>query len=290
MGIKTKMDLLDVGIFNWKFDLSQSNELLNHLNLEYIKEDDGIKYKDKYIGGIVMSKFNSTQSLGEIVADFPKAAEIFKEYKVDYCCGGYRTVLEAAALEKYGFNEKEVIEKVNNLYEEYQKNSSKDKDYREVPTNELVDHIVNDHHGYLWAELPKISRLTTTILRVHGPNHPELAKVHKLFHTVKMELEGHLAKEESIQYPAIEKFLASNSKNDLENAVNIIDELETEHTNAGEILRELREVTNDYALPEDACGTYEMTYSKLQEMEGDLFQHIHLENNILFPRLRELNK
>lgn len=234
-----------------------------------------------------MSKFTSTQRLGEIVADFPKAAEVFKANRIDYCCGGDRTV-EEAANEKNAFDAEIVMEKVNTLYEEYKNSASKDKDWREVPTNELVDHIVNDHHGYLWTELPKISKLTTTILRVHGPHHPELGKVHKLFNTVKMELEEHLMKEESIQYPAIEEYLKSESRVDLEKAVNIIDELEKEHTGAGNIFKELRDITNDFALPEDACGTYELTYSKIQEMEADLFQHIHLENNILFPRLRKL--
>ncbi len=167
---------------------------------------------------------------------------------------------------------------------------SKDKDYRDVPMEELVDHIVNEHHGYLWAELPTISKLAITILRVHGSNHPELFKVHKLFHTLKMELEAHLAMEESIQYLGIEEYLASSSKADLEKAISIIDKLESEHINTGEILSELRKVTNDYTLPEDSCGTYEMTYNRLQDLEEDLFKHIQLENNILFPRLRELNK
>lgn len=127
-------------------------------------------------------------------------------------------------------------------------------------------------------------------MRVHGGNHSELSKVHKLFHTVKMELEAHLIEEETIQYPAIKEYLRSNSEVDLDKAINIINQLQDEHTGAGDILKELRKVTNDYKAPSDGCNTYKLTYAKLEEMESDIFQHIHLENNILFPRLSELKK
>jgi regulator of cell morphogenesis and NO signaling len=104
-----------------------------------------------------------------------------------------------------------------------------------------------------------------------------------------MELEEHLTKEETLQYPAIKKYLESNSKEDLSEAVRIINELEEEHTAAGNILKELRVVTKDYAIPDDVCATYVLTYEMLQTLEEDLFQHIHLENNILFPRLFAIN-
>lgn len=105
-----------------------------------------------------------------------------------------------------------------------------------------------------------------------------------------MELETHLTDEETIQYPAIRKYLNSNDKADLEKAIKIIDNLKDEHTAAGDILKQLREVTNDYAIPDDVCETFVLTYQKLQEMESDIFHHIHLENNILFPKLEGLMK
>lgn len=233
----------------------------------------------------MMNKFNSKQAIGEIVNAFPKAAEIFKTYKVDFCCGGNRPLSEA--IEEQKINETELLDKLNCAYENYEA-SSKDKNWIEADTDEIIEQILNKHHAYLWSELPVISSLSTTILRVHGPHHPELSKVHKLFNTLKMELEDHLTKEETIQYPAIKEFQNTNSLDDLKKAVDIIDDLETEHTGAGDILKELREITNDYKLPEDACGTFATTYNKLQELESDLFQHIHLENNILFHRLRKL--
>lgn len=234
-----------------------------------------------------MNKFNSNQKIGDIVTQFPKAADIFKECKIDFCCGGDRLLI--TAIKEQGIKETELLKRINDSYEKLKNNLySQDRNWVEAPLDELVDQIVNVHHAYLYENLPKISELTTKILRVHGEKHPELSRVHKLFHTVKMELEAHLIEEETIQYPAINAYLRSNSEADLDKAINIINQLQDEHIGAGNILKELREVTNDYDLPSDACTTYRLTYSKLQEMEADIFQHIHLESNILFPRLYEL--
>ncbi len=234
-----------------------------------------------------MGKFNSGQNIGEIVVQFPKAAEIFKANKIDFCCGGNRPL--ADVLKEQGLDEKKIMEKINELYDQQQVNKNNpDKDWREVPTGELVEHILDTHHAYLWSELPRISEYVTKILRVHGEQHPELAKVHKLFHMVKMELEEHLVKEETIQYPAIFNFLENDGKAELEKAVKVIRELEEEHTAAGNVLKELRGVTRDYQVPTDGCSSYDLTYLKLEEMESDIFQHIHLENNILFPRLEAI--
>lgn len=234
-----------------------------------------------------MNKFNSNQKIGEIVTQFPNASDIFKEYKIDFCCGGDRLLITAINEQK--INETELLERINNSYEKLKNNLfSNDRNWVEAPLNELVDVIVNVHHAYLYENLPKISELTTKILRVHGEKHPELSRVHKLFHTIKMELEAHLIEEETIQYPAIKAYLESGSEADLDKAINIINQLQDEHTGAGNILKELREITNDYKAPDNACTTYRLTYSKLEEMESDIFQHIHLESNILFPRLNEL--
>lgn len=236
-----------------------------------------------------MAKFDASQKIGDIMAKFPAAEEIFKEYKIDFCCGGGRPLIEA--IKEQGLNESEIIQKINNLYEQYRdKINDGEKNWLEAPLNELVDHIINKHHAYLYENLPRISELTTMILKVHGRNHPELSKVHRLFHTIKMELEEHLIKEETIQYPAIREYLNTRDKKDLDNAVRIIKELEEEHTGAGDILKELRNVTNDYEIPCDVCETFKLTYDKLQELESDMLRHIHLENNILFPRLFEMQK
>jgi regulator of cell morphogenesis and NO signaling len=233
-----------------------------------------------------MSTFHSSQKIGEIVTKFPKSADVLKEYRIDFCCGGDRTLL--TAIKEQNLSEPEVLDRINNLYEEFKNMESEDKNWEGAPFSELVDHIVNVHHAYLQVELPKISELTAKILRVHGEHHPELSKVYKLFHSLKMELEQHVIKEETIQYPAIKEYEKNKTKAALDKAVNITKELEDEHVGAGDILKELRKVTNDYTVPEDGCNSYRLTYVKLMELEADTFQHIHLENNILFPRLMEL--
>lgn len=235
-----------------------------------------------------MGAFHSSQKLGEIVTKFPKAADIFKEYKIDFCCAGDRPLL--TAIKEQGLNEAEVLDKINNLYEKFKNIETEGRDWTKAPLSELVDHIINVHHAYLNAELPRISELTSKILRVHGEHHPELSMVHKLFHTMKMDFEAHTIKEETVQYPAIKEYEKNKTEAALHKAIKLNQELSDEHTSVGNILKELREVTNDYKVPDDGCTTYRLTYDKLQELEAETFEHIHLENNILFPRLMELDK
>lgn len=236
----------------------------------------------KNIGG-QMSKFNLNQKISDITTVFPKAVEIFKSYQIDFCCGGgqiLNQVLIAMNLEP-----QEIINKINTLYDQYKDLIDSNIDFTNMPLDELADYIVNNHHAYLYENMPIIKELTKTILRVHGENHPELSRVYKLFNTLAIDLEEHLIKEETKQYPAIKAYLASKELASLNKACNIIEELEAEHLDAGGILKELRKVTNNYQLPDDACVTYRKTYQKIIELESDVFQHIHLENNILFPRL-----
>ncbi|MBL4938658.1 iron-sulfur cluster repair di-iron protein [Clostridium sp. YIM B02515] len=235
-----------------------------------------------------MGTFHSSQKLGEIVTKFPKVADIFKEYKIDFCCGGDRPLL--TAIKEQGLNEPEILDKINNLYEKFKNTQIEGRDWTKAPLGELVDHIINVHHAYLNAELPRISELTSKILRVHGEHHPELSMVHKLFHTMKMDFEAHTIKEETVQYPAIKEYEKNKAEEALHKAIKLNEELSDEHTSVGNILKELREVTNDYKVPDDGCNTYRLTYAKLQELEAETFEHIHLENNILFPRLMELDK
>lgn len=236
-----------------------------------------------------MNKFNINNKIGDIVIHFPASAEILKEYEIDFCCGGDRKL--GTAINELNLNENEIITRINRSYDEYVRNTHKnDIDWTSAPIMNLVNHILNRYHAYLYMNLPKISDLTTKIYKVHGLNHPELAEVHKLFHMLKMELEAHTIKEETVQYPAIERFVRSNSKPDLDKAIQVITELNDEHVGAGSILKKLRKVTNNYTVPEDGCTTYYLAYEKLQELESDTFEHIHLENNILFPRLFKLQE
>ena len=228
-----------------------------------------------------MSKFNSSQTIGMIASAMPKAGEIFKEYRIDFCCGGNRPLIDA--IKAQGLDEKEIMERLEKAYEESHISSAGQKDFEKMTLTSLIEHIVNTHHAYLNTELPEISRYVNTILKVHGKAHGDvLFKVHKLFHSLKADLEQHLIKEEQILFPMIKEYEKAPSEEAVKQIAGVITELESEHEGAGDILKKLREITEDYRIPEDVCGTYSMTFQKLEELEGDLFQHIHLENNILF--------
>lgn len=229
-----------------------------------------------------MKTFKTSQSIGEIVSIMPKASDIFKKYGIDFCCGGHRPLAEA--IKEQNLDEEEILDKLKEAYEETRQLSER-TDFRSMPLTDLIDHIITTHHSYLKKTLPEISELATTILRVHGQNHTDLFRVHKLFHNLKMELEQHLIKEEEILFPMIKEYEAGHSDALLKKISFVIHETEDEHEAAGDILKELRNITEDYILPDDGCATYSKTLRGLQELEGDLFQHIHLENNILFTRL-----
>jgi regulator of cell morphogenesis and NO signaling len=232
------------------------------------------------------NKFTSADSIGNIVVNFPKAIETFREYDIDFCCGGHRPLSEA--LMEKNLSESTVVDKLNREYETYLESVHSDIDWKNASYSQLVDYIVQSHHTYLHNELPVIGQLVTKILRVHGEHHNELAHVHKLFNNLKTELESHLIKEEETIFPLIRKYEKEPSPELLDQALKAITELEGEHTGAGDILKELRRVTNLYISPADGCPTYSLTYQKLYELEADLFHHIHMENNILFSRLHAL--
>lgn len=228
-----------------------------------------------------MSNFSISQTIGAIVSSMPKAGDIFKEYRIDFCCGGNRPLYEA--IREQGLNEKEIMERLEKAYEEVKNYNIDQLDFKMMSPGTLIDHIVNTHHSYLNTELPRISEYVNTILKVHGRNHGDvLFAVHKLFHRLKAELERHLVKEEQILFPMIKEYDKNPSVEMVDRIASVIKEIEDEHEGAGSILKELREITEDYTVPEDGCRTYGITYKKLSELESDLFQHIHLENNILF--------
>lgn len=227
------------------------------------------------------NNFNLNDKIGDIVATFPGASNLFLEYRIDFCCGGNRPLTEA--IKEKNLDEDKIVNLLNESYKEFLEKNEEFTDWVKEKPSKLVDYIVNKHHRYLKEELPKLSELTFKILRVHGNGHEELFKVHKLFNTLRTELEGHLVKEEEYLFPAIKKYEIDNDK---EKVRVLLNEIEDEHEGAGNIIKELREVTNHYIAPQDGCGTYQLTYRKLRELEEDTFQHIHLENNILFKTFK----
>ncbi|WP_251555549.1 iron-sulfur cluster repair di-iron protein [Neobacillus muris] len=225
--------------------------------------------------------FSKTDLVKDIVNQLPKTSDVFKRNRIDFCCGGNIPLLEAA--EKNGLSLESLLDELKVVYE---KNINSEKDvavWTESDSNTIIDHIIANYHRASEEELKMLSPYVTKVSRVHGFNHPELMKVYELYYEFKKELLEHMAKEEEVVFPLIHK-LADNTIEDREQAINLIIELEKEHDHAGEILRQIRAVTSDFTLPADACNTYRLVYNRLEELEALTFMHVHLENNILFPR------
>ncbi|MBA4602663.1 iron-sulfur cluster repair di-iron protein [Thermoactinomyces mirandus] len=232
-----------------------------------------------------MNRFDGTEKIGDIVSIFPGASNLFKQFQIDFCCGGNREL--ATVLRQMDLNGETFLAGLNEAYEKANRQAEQDTDWRNVSYADLISHVVNTHHAYLNNELPVLSQFVTKILRVHGRNHPELTSLHRVFHQLKMDLEQHLVSEEEVVFPLILEYEKTGSVAALEKALQKIDELESEHDDAGDLLKEMRKITDRYTLPEGACRTYTLTFQKLEQLESDMFQHVHLENNIMFPRLRE---
>ncbi len=229
---------------------------------------------------------NLSTKVSDIVIKIPQADKVLKAYKIDFCCGGNRPLQDVITEQNLDGNE--VLEKIHAVYEQMLENSDeKNIDWQTVPYSVLIDHIIDKHHRYLVDELPQLSMYVTKIFRVHGDLHPELEEVYKLYHDLKQELDIHLVKEEKDVFPHIIAYEKEQTEENLAKAVAAIDELEREHEAAGTLIKALRQVTSDFTPPEDGCTTYRLTYQRLEDFENDLFQHIHLENNILFPRLQQ---
>ncbi|MFA9559607.1 iron-sulfur cluster repair di-iron protein [Evansella sp. AB-rgal1] len=230
--------------------------------------------------------FTRDTKVREIVIQVPRSDELFKQHKIDFCCGGNRPIHEA--LTEKGLHEETFLNELQSLFDQASEMKSLDSnDWTKESYSSIMDHVIHRHHGYLAEELPDLSFYVTKIYRVHGNTHPELGELHRLFHTLKMELEQHMVKEEQQIFPAIRQYDMNPGQQQRDIALSRIHELESEHEEAGSLLKQIRNVTSDFTLPSGACTTYKMTFKRLEELESDMFQHVHLENNILFPRLQE---
>jgi len=231
------------------------------------------------------------ETVGELVAKDYRKAQVFKKYGIDFCCGGKKSVKQVCA--EKGISQDELEAELIALDEA---EKARDAEYDKWDLSFLADYIVNMHHKYVREAIPALYEYTTKIARVHGSRHPELLEVVKHYTNVANELEAHMPKEERVLFPYIKQLEeAKKSGVKLEPAgfgsiQNPINMMEMEHESAGQNMEAIRNLTNDYEVPADACTTYRLMLDKLQEFESDLFQHIHLENNILFPKAIKLEK
>lgn len=232
------------------------------------------------------------ETLGQLAAKDLRKAQIFKKYGLDFCCGGKKTVKEACR--EKGLD-------VTKIEKELQQADKLTTGSTPLPYNDwspafLSDFIVNTHHSYVRKNLPDILAYADKVSKVHGSRHPELLEVCKLVDEVHSEMMAHMVKEEKVLFPYIHELVAARDKSESLHAKELgtvkqpIQLMEMEHEVVGEHLAKIRELTNNFTLPEDACTSFSLLYRMLDEFEDDLHLHVHLENNILFPKAIEIEK
>jgi regulator of cell morphogenesis and NO signaling len=221
-----------------------------------------------------MTTISPDTTLAEVVTGNPRLAAELERRGLDYCCGGARTLDQACTAE--GLDAEVVVTELAALA-----GDSQPAAWASLRPSELVTHIVTTHHAYLWDELPRLEALVDKITIVHGDRHPELHDVQRVFRELRADLEPHLLKEERVLFPLIAQ-AESGQPTPMPLSAPIAVML-SEHDRAGELLAELRELTNGYEPPADGCASYRACYSALDELEGDTHLHVHKENNVLFP-------
>ncbi len=217
--------------------------------------------------------FNAETTVGQIATDHPLATRVFARHKIDYCCGGGSPLKNVC--EKDGLNAESLLEEINNELETIDYDEKK---WNNEPLSDLIDHILITYHRPLDEELPRLEQMVCKVYDVHGDKDPEMfAELKNVYLGLKAELDGHMMKEEQILFPMIKRGEGSLA----DGPVRV---MMMEHDNAGNALRRFRELTKDYNVPEEACNTWRALWHGLEALEESLHQHIHLENNSLFPR------
>lgn len=230
---------------------------------------------------------NVSNTVRDIAVNSPGATRIFESMGIDYCCGGQKTLQDACLAS--GISVEEIAGKLNDAASRAQL-AGNEIDWSNASLSGLIKYIEDSHHTYTREALARISKLLKKVVAVHGGHHTELIEVQKLFTELVDELEPHLQKEEEVLFPFIMNLEEALKRNSLPptscfgTVRNPVRMMNIEHETAGELLRGLRASTGNYSAPEDACMSYRTLYEAMQELETDLHRHIHLENNILFPR------
>jgi regulator of cell morphogenesis and NO signaling len=223
-------------------------------------------------------------TVGEIVATDFRVAAIFEGFGIDFCCGGRRSFADACRTADA--DPTAVLRAIDAL----PKSADAYADVTQWPLVRLIDHIVGTHHAYVRQALPTIARHLAKLQQVHGERHPELAEIARVFADVAEELGQHMMKEEQVLFPYVRELVEHQAQGfggmmspfgTVENPIRM---MEREHEEAAAALRIIRTLTHEYVAPEDGCGTYQVCMAELGQFERDLHCHVHLENNVLFPR------
>lgn len=220
--------------------------------------------------------------VGEIVANDYRAATILKSHKIDFCCQGGTSLAQACEKKKVS------IWEVLNQLEHLDAQEDGQIDFRQWSADLLCDYIEKKHHRYVRKRAMEIPPFLEKVARVHGNGHPELLTIRDLFLEAVSNLKLHLEKEENDLFPRIRKMVEEGNDAHAEVYENLLQQLQDEHKQEGERFARIAELSNNYNPPQGACNTFKVSYALLSEFEEDLHKHIHLENNILFSKIRHL--
>lgn len=238
-----------------------------------------------------MLTITTDTTIRDIVADDYRAASVFQKHGIDFCCGGGQSL--ASACSASGADSAVVLGELARLD---QVTDIPVPRFKSWDLGFLADYIEANHHAYVRNAISTILQHTRKVIQVHGERHPEAAEIARVFEDVAQELTHHMMKEERILFPYIRELAAETRANrpmppspfgSIQNPIRM---MEMEHESAGGATARIRQLSGNYTPPDDACSTYRVTYQELQEFERDLHQHVHLENNILFPKALELER
>jgi regulator of cell morphogenesis and NO signaling len=240
---------------------------------------------------------DTTKTVRELALNIPAATRVFEQLGIDYCCGGNKSLRQACSEANLSVQQVlESLESATDSTEHRQNTTGQHEDWKTAPLADLIAHIENRHHKYVKEEVARLGPLFQKVCEVHGREHPELFELRRDFRALAQELSMHMMKEEMVLFPYIER---------MEEAVlscepilpapfgtvrNPVASMVHEHDSAGNLLRSMCSLSNGYSAPAGVCTSFKTLYSALAEFERDLHQHIHLENNILFPRAIEMER
>jgi regulator of cell morphogenesis and NO signaling len=233
------------------------------------------------------------KTVRELALEMPVATRVFEKLGIDYCCGGNGTLEQACQAAQVPLDQ--VVDSLE-VADLTARSSREDRNWQTEPLSELIEHIKSTHHKYVREETARLTPLFEKVCSVHGKNHPEVVQLRATFASLAQELTMHMMKEEMILFPYMVRLEEAVTEKapvvppPFGSVRNPVAMMMHEHDDAGNALREMRQVSSGYTAPADACVSYQTLYKALADFEADLHMHIHLENNILFPRAVEMER
>ena len=233
------------------------------------------------------------KSVRELALENSAATRVFEKLGIDYCCGGSQSLEQACRAVNLPIDQ--VLDSLEAAQLASQRTGA-DRDWQQAPLSDLIAHINSTHHKYTREEIARLRPLFEKVCSVHGKNHPELLRIQTTFAGLAQELTMHMMKEEMVLFPYVVRMEEAVLQKEpvlpapFGTVQNPVSMMMHEHDSAGEALRVMRKASGGYMPPADACASYQTLYRALVEFEADLHQHIHLENNILFPRAISMEK